>query len=121
VSSVDIALIDDSRIVWEEGFGDQGATAWIRATERTAYRVGSISKLITATAVLQLQEKKLLDIREPIERYAPEAVFRNPFNPRVPITLRHLLTHTAGILRQSPVGSCFGTELVHPVGKRASY
>jgi serine beta-lactamase-like protein LACTB len=121
VSSVDIALIDDSRIVWEEGFGDQDATAGIRATERTAYRVGSISKLITATAVLQLQEKKLLDIREPIERYAPEAVFRNPFNPRVPITLRHLLTHTAGILRESPVGSCFGTELVHPVGKRACY
>lgn len=121
MSSVNIALIDDSRIVWEEGFGDQDATAGIRATERTACRVGSISKIITATAVLQLQEKELLDIREPIERYAPEAVFRKPFNPRVPITLRHLLTHTAGVLRESPVGSLFGTELVHPVGKRTSY
>jgi CubicO group peptidase (beta-lactamase class C family) len=136
ITCVNIALVDDSRIVWEEGFGDQNAKAGIRATERTAYRVGSISKLIAATAVLQLQEKKLLDIREPIERYAPEAVFRNPFNPRVPITLRHLLTHTAGILRESPAGSCFdpsspgiertvrsffGTELVHPVGKRTSY
>jgi CubicO group peptidase (beta-lactamase class C family) len=131
-----IALVDGSRIVWEEGFGWQDAAAGIRATERTVFRIGSISKLFTATAVMQLQEEGLLDIRTPIVRYAPEAVFQNPFNPRSPITLRHLLTHTAGILRESAVGgyfdpsspgiertvrSFFGTELIYPVGRRTSY
>ena len=85
---------------------------------------------------MQLQEKGILDIRAPIQRYAPEAVFTNPFNPRTPITLRHLLTHTAGIMRESRVGgyfdstspgidltarSFFGTELIYPVGRRTSY
>jgi CubicO group peptidase (beta-lactamase class C family) len=45
-----IALVDGNQIIWEKGFGWQDAEAGVPATEETVYRVGSISKLFTATA-----------------------------------------------------------------------
>ena len=136
IPCLSIALVDGGDIVWEEAFGFQDRDAGVRATPATVYRVGSISKLFAAVAVMQLAERGVLDIEAPITAYAPELVFKNPFNPEVPITLRHLMAHRAGILRESPVGSYFdptepgigptvrsflGSELVHPVGAAEKY
>ncbi|MFQ3667079.1 MAG: serine hydrolase domain-containing protein, partial [Sphingomonadaceae bacterium] len=61
--------------------------------ERTLFRPGSISKLYVATAVLQHAEAGRLDLDADIQRYLD---FPIPERPDGPITLRHLLTHTAG-------------------------
>lgn len=98
-----IALVDGDTIVWAEGFGFADVGKKVPATAQTVYRVGSISKLLTAVAVMQLVERGELDLEAPITQYLPEFTPRNPYN--VPITLRHLLSHRSGIVRESPVGN----------------
>ncbi|MCP4659558.1 MAG: serine hydrolase [bacterium] len=135
VPSLSIALVDDQHIVWQRGFGSQNA-AGVPASENTVYRVGSLSKVVTATAVVQAAEKGLVDLDAPITDYLPELVFVDPFDSEQAITLRHLHAHRAGILRESPVGHYFdttvpsieeavksiiGTELIHPVGSTTKY
>lgn len=63
--------------------------------EATLYRLGSITKPMTAIAVLQLVERGLLDLDEDVNRYLRRA--RIPSTYPEPITLRHLLTHTGGL------------------------
>ena len=67
-----IAVVDDKEIVWSQGFGysDLGKTK--PATPDTVYRVGSVSKLFSAIAVMQLVEQRGIDIDAPVSRYMPE-------------------------------------------------
>ena len=69
------------------------------------HRVASISKLFTATAAMVLVERGELDLDEPVQTYLPDFAPSNPFGE--PVTLRHLLGHRAGVVRESPVGHYF--------------
>lgn len=60
----------------------------------TIFRVGSVSKPLTAIGVLQATERGLLDLDRDINTYFDEPLIRDAFP--TPVTLRHLLTHTAG-------------------------
>jgi len=135
IPSLSIALVDDQRVVWQRGFGTQNADG-VPSSENTVYRIGSITKVATATAVAQAAERGLVDLDAPITEYVPELVFDDPFDSEQAITLRHLLAHRAGILRESPVGHYFdtsfpgieesvrsivGTKLIHPVGSITKY
>lgn len=62
----------------------------------TAYRVASISKMLTAACALKLSEDGLVDLHAPVDDYLPYAV-RHPQAPDTPITLNMLLTHTAAL------------------------
>ena len=72
------------------------------------HRVASISKLFTDTAAMVLAERGQLDIDAPVSRYLPEFAPRNPFGGEV--TLRQLMGHRAGIVRESPVGHYFDPD-----------
>ncbi|KAA5541349.1 serine hydrolase [Roseiconus nitratireducens] len=100
-----IALVDDDRTIWAEGFGHQDADGNVPATSETVYRVGSISKLFTDIAVMQLVEAGRLDLDEPIQTYLPDFKPDNPFE--TPITLRQMMSHRSGLVRESPVGNYF--------------
>jgi CubicO group peptidase (beta-lactamase class C family) len=63
--------------------------------DRTAIHIGSVSKIFTATAVLQLVERGRLDLDTDVNRYLKAFQVRNPF--ATPLTLRHLLTHRGGL------------------------
>ncbi len=103
--ALSIALVDDQRIVWAEGFGFADPADSVPATAETVHRVGSVSKLFTDIAVMQLVEQGKLDLDAPIQRYLPD--FR-PENPQgEPITLRQLMSHRAGLVREPPVGNYF--------------
>lgn len=78
------------------------------ATEMPAdavHRVASISKLMAATAAMVLVERGQLDLDAPVTRYVPEFAPGNPFGGEV--TLRQLLGHRAGLVREPPVGHYF--------------
>ena len=68
-----------------------------KITEHTTYHAYSVTKTFTAAAILQLAEKGKLQIDEPVKKYFPEF----PYNTA--ITVRHLLTHTAGIPSPLPL------------------
>lgn len=105
--AISIALVDDQQIVWAKGFGFADPQAKVPATAETIYRVGSVSKLFTDIAVMQLVEQRKLDLDAPVTRYLPDFRPRNPFGKK--ITLRQLMSHRSGLVREPPVGNYFET------------
>ena len=103
--ALSIALVDDQKIVWARGFGFADPQAKKPATAETVYRVGSVSKLFTDIAVMQLVEQGELDLDAPVTKYLPDFKPKQPFDK--PITLRMLMSHRAGLVREPPVGNYF--------------
>jgi CubicO group peptidase (beta-lactamase class C family)/D-alanyl-D-alanine dipeptidase len=103
-----ISLVDGEQVVWADGFGFQDAAQKVPATADTVYRVGSVSKLFTDIAVMQLVETGELDLDKPVTGYLPEFQPQNPFG--IPITLRQLMSHRSGLVRESPVGHYFDPD-----------
>ena len=103
--ALSIALVDDQQIVWAQGFGWANPDDRTPATAETLYRVGSVSKLFTDIAIMQLVEQGKLDLDAPVTDYLPDFQPRNPFGRR--ITLRQLMSHYSGLAREPPVGSYF--------------
>jgi CubicO group peptidase (beta-lactamase class C family) len=97
VTGLSIALVDDQRVIWAEGFGFADEANRIPATPETIYRAGSISKLFTATAVMQLAEQGKLDIDQPLQAYLPEFSIKSRFADAGPITSRSIMTHHSGL------------------------
>ena len=105
IAAVSIALVDDQEIVWARGFGLARPADSMPATAETMYRVASVSKLFTDLAVMQLVERGVLDLDAPVSRYLPDFHPANPFGKA--ITLRQLMSHRAGLVREPPVGNYF--------------
>lgn len=103
--ALSIALVDDQQIVWAKGFGFADPFKKIPATAGTVYRVGSVSKLFTDIAVMQLVEQGRIDLDAPVTRYLPTFRPRNPFGKEV--TLRQLMSHRSGLVREPPIGHYF--------------
>ncbi|MBC7962211.1 MAG: beta-lactamase family protein [Steroidobacteraceae bacterium] len=97
VTGLSIALVDDQKVVWAEGFGFADQANQLPATPETIYRVGSISKLFTATAVMQLVEQGKIDIDQPLRTYLPEFSIKSRFADATPVTPRTLMTHHSGL------------------------
>ncbi|MCS6817746.1 MAG: serine hydrolase [Blastocatellia bacterium] len=132
--ALSIAVVDDQRLIWARGFGYADPERKIPATPGTVYRVGSVSKLFTAIAIMQWVEQGKLSLDAPITGVLPDFRPKNPFG--TPITLRQLLSHRAGLVREPPVGHYFDpteptlaatvaslneTELIYPPSARTKY
>lgn len=130
-----VALVDDQTVVWTHAVGHQDSAKKVRATDKTTFRVGSVSKLFTDVAIMQLVEKGELDLDAPVSKYLPTFQPKNPHN-KTEVTLRHLMAHRSGLIRESPVGNYFdpteptlaktvesvnGLDLVYPPGERIKY
>jgi CubicO group peptidase (beta-lactamase class C family) len=92
VPGLSAAVAQDLRLAWSGGFGMSDLENSVPARASTVYRLGSISKPITAVAVMQLAERDQLDLDAPIQKYVP-AFPEKPW----PITARLLLAHLSGI------------------------
>ncbi|QQS40414.1 MAG: serine hydrolase [Acidobacteriota bacterium] len=107
-----IALVDGQEIVWQKGFGYSDPASKKPVTNDTIFRVGSVSKLFTDIAVMKLVEEGKIDLDAPVTNYIPEFKPMNPFGKA--ITLRQLMSHRAGLVREPPAGHYFddsGTSL----------
>ncbi|AWX45558.1 Serine-type D-Ala-D-Ala carboxypeptidase [Flagellimonas maritima] len=91
-----VALIDEGKISWQytHGLADEGRN--IPITENTIYRVASISKSITTSALLQLWEAGKIDLDVDVSEYLGWKLV-NPKYPDIPITLMQLLSHQSSI------------------------
>ncbi|MCU7847526.1 MAG: beta-lactamase family protein [Candidatus Thiodiazotropha sp. (ex Lucinoma kastoroae)] len=97
IVGLSIAIVDDQELVWAEGFGWADKKQWIRATPETVYRAGSITKLFTATAAMQLAEQGKLNIDQPIKRYLPGFSIKQRIKGVGPVTPRNIMTHHSGL------------------------
>jgi CubicO group peptidase (beta-lactamase class C family) len=90
-------VIRRGRLAFFHGHGVADVDSGTRINEDTAFRIGSVTKLFTAVAVMQLWERGLVDLDAPASEYL-RAYRLRPARPGFrPVTLRHLLTHTSGI------------------------
>ena len=103
--ALSIALVEGDDVLWSQGYGYQDADKKVPATADTIYRVGSISKLLTDISLMKLVEQGVLDLDAPVTNYLPD--FKPHNTTGKPITLRMLMTHRSGLVRESPVGSYF--------------
>src|SRR5262245_42493122 len=97
VPSVSVAVARGDRILWEEGFGWADRENRLRATPHTPYTLGSISKPITATALMVLVERKVLALDKPINDYLGDAKVRARVGDVSQATLQRVAQHTAGL------------------------
>lgn len=97
VTGLSIALVDDQKVVWSAGFGYADRARGVPATAGTIYRAGSLAKLFTATAAMQLADDGLLDIDQPLQRYLPGFSVKSRFMAPPPLTARSILTHHSGL------------------------
>lgn len=97
IPGASIALVDGDSIVWQEGFGFADEENEIKATPGTLYKIGSVTKLFTGSAVMQLQEKGKLNIDKPVNDYIPKLNMKNRFDKKYHFTSRQVLTHHAGL------------------------
>lgn len=129
-----IAVVDGQQVIYADGFGFQDPEHRVPVTENTIYRVGSVSKLFTDIAVMQLVESGQLDLDEPVQKGLP--AFQPQNVPKTGITLRQLMSHRSGLVREPPVGHYFDpsepslahtveslnqTALVYPPNTRTKY
>jgi CubicO group peptidase (beta-lactamase class C family) len=96
IPGVSACIIKDGNIVWTGAYGYANIEKNIKVTDSTLFLVASLSKPVTATALMQLWESGRFKLDEDVNRYLPFQV-RNPFYPNDSITFRMLLTHTSGI------------------------
>ncbi|MEW6156315.1 MAG: serine hydrolase domain-containing protein [Verrucomicrobiota bacterium] len=136
VSGLSVALVDDQQMVYSRGFGLADKKRKRPARTDTVYRCGSISKLFTALATMQLAEQGKLDIDKPLTNFLSDFRVVVPFDGSAPMTLRQLMCHRSGMVREAPVGSYFDDSepsaaetvaslaacvLVYPTGTKTKY
>ena len=99
VPGIGAAVVLDGEPLWSAGFGMADLENSSPATSSTLFRLGSISKPITAVAILQLNEHGKLDLDAPVQKYCPAFPQKDS-----PITTRELLGHLGGIRHYNPDG-----------------
>jgi CubicO group peptidase (beta-lactamase class C family) len=97
VPGASIAVIEDGKIAWAKGYGvlEAGNAAPVNA--ETVFQAASISKPTSAIAALRMVELRMLALDAPINDYlASWQVPSNTFTEQRPVTLRHIMSHSAG-------------------------
>lgn len=97
VAGAAVAIVKDGNILLQRGYGHADVAAGTPIDPAlTLFRPGSVTKLVTWTAVMQLVGQGLIDLDADINRYLDFQVPRNPAPGDPAVTMRHVLTHTTG-------------------------
>ena len=106
-SAATVAIMDDSKIIYSEGFGMRSREESLPVDTDTQFNIGSISKVFTALGVLLLCDDGRVELDKPVIDYLPEFTMEDPRYTE--ITVRMLLNHSSGIAG-TYFKTAFGTE-----------
>jgi len=105
IKGISVAVTKDGRLVYAKGFGYADEKNGELVDAHNQFRLASVSKLVTAIAIMQLNEQERFDLDDPVfgpDGILNDSIYRNYSDPDVEdITVRHLLTHTSGWSRKS--------------------
>lgn len=96
ITGLSVALVGEEGLLFSNSYGYANGETGEIADGDTLFKLASLTKIVTATAVMQLYERGVLDLHRDISRYLPFEV-RHPAYPAAAITMHMLLTHTSGI------------------------
>ena len=92
-----IALVSGDETIWLGGLGKADIENNIDVNESTMFRLGSVSKMFVALAILKLQEEGRLNLKDKIRDLIPDIKIINPWEEQYPIRIENLLEHTSGL------------------------
>jgi CubicO group peptidase (beta-lactamase class C family) len=117
VPAVSIAVFNDGKIEWARAYGTADVETGRPVTERTLFQAASISKPVAATGMLTLVEEGVLDLDTDVNTWLKSwQVPANDYQSGEPVTLRRLVTHTAGMTVHGFPGYARGDEVPGTVG-----
>jgi CubicO group peptidase (beta-lactamase class C family) len=96
-------VVRDQQVIWSRGLGLANLGDERPMQPDTIFRVGSITKVFTATMMMQLRDAGLLQLDDPVEKHIPGFTVRSPFPGSRPVTLRQLASHTSGLPVEAPL------------------
>ncbi|MDZ7332251.1 MAG: beta-lactamase family protein [candidate division KSB1 bacterium] len=96
-----VGIVYDQDLIWSAGFGFADLEKGLAMTPETVFRIASITKLFTCTAMMQLRDQGKLRLDDPVQKFLPWFKIQNPFSNSPAITIRQLMTHTAGLPREA--------------------
>lgn len=96
-----VGIVYDQDLIYAKGFGLADVDEEIPVTPQTMFRIASITKAFTATAIMQLRDQGKLQLDDPIDKYLKWFRIKNRFPNAPAITVWHLLTHTSGLPREA--------------------
>ena len=121
-----VALVVDGELRWWKSWGQRDLAQGRPADLDTVFRIASLTKSFTAIAVLRLRDAGKLSLDDPAEKYLPElSRLRYPTRDSPRITVRHLLSHSAGLPEDNPWGDLqlgmSDEELSHMLSRGLSF
>jgi CubicO group peptidase (beta-lactamase class C family) len=92
-----VALIRDGKVVFRDNFGAQSLSPAQAVDEKTTYHWASITKTLTGIAIMQLRDRGLLSLDDPLIKYIPElAAVHDAYGPIAQVTIRNVMSHSGG-------------------------
>jgi CubicO group peptidase (beta-lactamase class C family) len=124
-----VGVIKDGKVIKAKGYGQANLELNIPVTTKTAFKLGSVSKHLIAVAIMKMVQEGKLKLDDPVTKFYPDA----PSHWSA-ITVRHLLNHTSGLVRESPIFDAMAAQpdslliraaykdsLVFPTGSKWQY
>ena len=116
IPSVATGISNDGKLIWFGARGFADIENNVPATEKSVYRIASVSKVITAVAIMQLVEQGKIKLDEDIRKYIPYYPAK-----RWKFTVRQLLSHTAGIRNYKSTGEFESKEFFESTKETINY
>jgi CubicO group peptidase (beta-lactamase class C family) len=100
-----VGVIKDGKVIKTKGYGKANLELNIPVTTTTVFKIGSVSKHIIAVAIMKFVQEGKLRLDDPVTKFFPDAPAHWS-----KITIRHLLNHTSGLIRESPAFDAMATQ-----------
>jgi CubicO group peptidase (beta-lactamase class C family) len=114
IPGVSAGIVYDQRLIWSRGFGFADLERHEPASPATIYSICSISKLFTSIAVMQLRDEGKLSLDEPVRNYLSWFKIKDKYPDAPEVTLRGILTHSAGLPREAAFPYWTGPDYEFP-------
>lgn len=114
IPAISAGVVVGDQLVWAKGFGTIDAEHQVAASAKTIYSICSISKVFTSVALMEQWEAGKVRLDEPVTTYLPWAKLKEDGADSVPVTVRGLMTHSAGLPRESAFPYWTGPDFPFP-------